>query len=175
MKVISTSTSSWSMWHPIPPSRFWFTDFPTDHRSLFSRILASCEFLNYISSNLSSYKCWLPLVYIHTQWQHHFVVVTVFLSTTLFGEELKKKYSEAFIAGLMHAILCPKRKKFTFSRAHSHALKNVTRHYKYFRGLSRLLPVPGDLVSFLELRFLGKNGPFGFERAPSASQKTLSK
>ena len=27
---------------------------------------------------------------------------------------------------------------------------------EYFRGLSRLLPVPGVLVSFLELRFLRK-------------------
>ena len=45
---------------------------------------------------------------------------------------------------------------FTFSRAHSHALTNATRRHEYFRGLSRLLPVPGVLVSFLELRFLGK-------------------
>ena len=42
---------------------------------------------------------------------------------------------------------CPKRKMFTFSRAHSHALTNATRHHEYFRGLSRLLPVPGVLVS----------------------------
>ena len=50
----------------------------------------------------------------------------------------------------------PKRKMFTFSRAHSHALTNATRRHEYFRGLSRLLPVPGVLVSFLELRFLVK-------------------
>ena len=30
------------------------------------------------------------------------------------------------------------------------------RLHKYFRGLSRLLPVPEFLVSFLELHFLGK-------------------
>ena len=34
--------------------------------------------------------------------------------------------------------------------------KQATRRHEYFRGLSRLLPVPGVLVSFLELRFLGK-------------------
>ena len=40
----------------------------------------------------------------------------------------------------------------------------------------RLLSVmPGVLVSFLELHFLGKNGPFGFERPPSDSQKAISK
>merc|ERR1712029_99438 len=38
----------------------------------------------------------------------------------------------------------------------SHALTNATRRHEYFRGMSRLLPVPEVLVSFLELRFLGK-------------------
>ena len=66
---------------------------------------------------------------------------------------------------------CPKWKIFTFSRAHPHALTIATRRHEYFRGLSRLLPVPGVWVSFLELRFLA---PYGFGRAPSASQKTLS-
>ena len=51
---------------------------------------------------------------------------------------------------------CPKWKMFTFSRAHFHASTNATRRHEYFRGLSRLLPVPGVLVSFLELRFGGK-------------------
>ena len=53
-------------------------------------------------------------------------------------------------------IFCPKWKMVTFSPAHSHVLTNATRRHEYFRGLSRLLPVPGVLVSFLELRFLGK-------------------
>ena len=52
--------------------------------------------------------------------------------------------------------LCPRRKMFTISRAHSHASTNVKRRHEYFRGLSRPLPVPGVLVSFLELRFLRK-------------------
>ena len=47
----------------------------------------------------------------------------------------------------------------TFSEAQSHALTNATRRHEYFRGLRRLLPVPGVWVSFLELRFLRKNGP----------------
>ena len=51
---------------------------------------------------------------------------------------------------------CPKRKMFTFSRAHSHALTNAKRRHDYFRGLSRLLPVPALLMSILDLRFLGK-------------------
>ena len=37
-----------------------------------------------------------------------------------------------------------------------HASTNATKRHEYFRGSSRLLPVPGVLVSFLELRFLGK-------------------
>ena len=53
-------------------------------------------------------------------------------------------------------ICSPQRKMFTFSQAHSHTLTNAKRCHKYFRGLSRLLPVPGVLVSFLELHFLGK-------------------
>ena len=44
----------------------------------------------------------------------------------------------------------------TFARAHFHALTNAMRRHEYFRGLSRLLPVTGVLMSFLELRFLGK-------------------
>ena len=65
-------------------------------------------------------------------------------------------------------------KKFTFSRAHSHALTNAMRCHEYFRGLSRLLPVPGVLVSFLELRFLVKMSLLPlrglFERLRAASQ-----
>ena len=66
---------------------------------------------------------------------------------------------------------------FTFSRAHSHALTNATRRHEYFRGLSRLLPVPGVLVSFLELRFLGKMALLALRgrpqplKKPSQSQK----
>ena len=44
---------------------------------------------------------------------------------------------------------------FSFSQADSKALTNATRRHEYSRGLSRLLSVPGVLVSFLELRFLG--------------------
>ena len=51
----------------------------------------------------------------------------------------------------------------TFSRAHSQASTNATRRHKYFRALSRLLPAPGVLVSFLEF--------FERLRAPSQSQK----
>ena len=66
---------------------------------------------------------------------------------------------------------------FTFSGAHSHALTNATRRHKYFRGLSRLLPVPGVLVSFLELQFLGKMPLLALRgrpqpiKKPSQSQK----
>ena len=66
---------------------------------------------------------------------------------------------------------------FTFSQAHSHALTNATRRHEYFRGLSRLLPVPGVLVSFLELRFLGKMALLALRgrpqplKKPSQSQK----
>ena len=59
--------------------------------------------------------------------------------------------------------------------AHSHASTNVTRRHEYFRGLGRLLPVPGVLVSFLELRFREKMTLLGFGRVPSASQQALSK
>ena len=65
----------------------------------------------------------------------------------------------------------------TFSRAHSHASTNATRRHEYFRGLSRLLPVPGVLVSFLELRFLGKMALLALGgrpqplKKPSQSQK----
>ena len=63
---------------------------------------------------------------------------------------LSKFLNQAFFCA--HCF-CPKWKMVTFSLAHSHALTNATRRYEYFRGLSRLLPVPGVLVSFLELRF----------------------
>ena len=66
----------------------------------------------------------------------------------------KKTCRPGFI--FVHAIFCPKRKMFTFSHPHSHASTNATRRHEYFRGLSRLLPVPGVWVSFLELCFLGK-------------------
>ena len=65
----------------------------------------------------------------------------------------------------------------TFSQAHSHALTNAMRRHEYFRGLSRLLPVPGVLVSFLELRFLGKMALLALRgrpqplKKPSQSQK----
>merc|ERR1712016_26558 len=64
-----------------------------------------------------------------------------------------------------------------FSRTHSHASTNATRRHEYFRGLSRLLPVPGVLVSFLELRFLRKlallalGGRPQSLKQPSQSQK----
>ena len=65
----------------------------------------------------------------------------------------------------------------TFSQAHSHALTNATSRHEYFRGLSRLLPVRGVLVSFLELRFLGKMALLALRgrpqplKKPSQSQK----
>ena len=66
--------------------------------------------------------------------------------------------STLFKAGFIsvRTIFVQKRKMFIFSRAHSHALTNATRRHEYFRVLSRLLPVPGVLVSFLELHFLRK-------------------
>ena len=70
----------------------------------------------------------------------------------------------------VRTFFCPKRKMFTFSRAHSYALTNATRRHEYFRGQSRLLQVPGVLVSFLELCFVLK-GLFERLRAPSQSQK----
>ena len=66
----------------------------------------------------------------------------------------KLQFKPGFI--FVRPIFVQKGKMFTFSRAHSHASTNATRRHKYFRGLSRLLPVPGVLVSFLELCFLGK-------------------
>ena len=61
---------------------------------------------------------------------------------------------------------CPKWKTATFSRAHSQALTNDTRRHEYFLGLSRLLPVPGVLVSFFELRFFGKMTPLALGGRP---------
>ena len=64
-----------------------------------------------------------------------------------------------------------------FSQAHSHASTNATRRHEYFRGLSRLWPVPGVLVSFLELHFLGKMDLLALRgrpqplKKPSQSQK----
>ena len=66
---------------------------------------------------------------------------------------------------------CPKRKMVTFSRAHSHTSTNATRRHEYFRGLSRLLPVPGVLVSFLELRFLGKMALLALGGCPQPLKK----
>ena len=66
---------------------------------------------------------------------------------------------------------------FTFSQVHSHGLTNARRRHEYFRGLSRLLPVPGVLESFLELRFLGKVALLALRgrpqplKKPSQSQK----
>ena len=64
-----------------------------------------------------------------------------------------------------------------FSQAHFNALTNATRHHEYFQGLSRLLPVPGVLVSFLELSFLSKMAILALGgrrqplKKPSESQK----
>ena len=72
---------------------------------------------------------------------------------------------------------CPKKKMFTFSRAHSHALTNATTCHEYSRGLSRLLTVPGVLVSFLELHILRKVSLWALGghpqplKKPSQSQK----
>ena len=57
------------------------------------------------------------------------------------------------LAILLHQVvqaffLCPlfsKWQMFTFSRAHSNASTNATRHHKYSRGVSRLLAVSGVL------------------------------
>ena len=43
-----------------------------------------------------------------------------------------------------------------FFKSHSHASTNATRHHEYSRVLSRLLSVPGVLLSFLKLGFGGK-------------------
>ena len=69
------------------------------------------------------------------------------------------------------------KKMFAFSQAHTHASSNATRRHEYFRGLSRLLSVPGVLVSFLELCFLGKMALLALGgrpqplKKPSQSQK----
>ena len=66
---------------------------------------------------------------------------------------------------------------FTFSRDHYYAMTNATRRQEYFRGLSRLLPAPGVLVSFLELCFLMKMALLALGgrpqplKKPSQSQK----
>ena len=58
-----------------------------------------------------------------------------------------------------------------------HALTNATRRHEYFRGLSRLLPVPGVLKSFLELHFGGEMALLALRgrpqplKKPSQSQK----
>ena len=82
----------------------------------------------------------------------------------------------AFVEELMKS-KCTNGKLFSFSQAHSNALTNTTRRHEYFRGLSRHLPVPGVIVSFLELRFLRKislltlgERPFPLKK-PSQSQK----
>ena len=71
----------------------------------------------------------------------------------------------------VHVIFGPKKKMFAFSRAHSHALTNAKNRHEYFRGLSRLLPVTGVLVSFLELRFLGKMALLALRRLPQPLKK----
>ena len=71
--------------------------------------------------------------------------------------------------------LTKKGKCSPFSRAHSHALANAMRRHEYFQGLSRLLPVPGVLVSFLELRFLGKMALLALGGRPQPLKKALSK
>ena len=60
---------------------------------------------------------------------------------------------------------------FTVSQAHFHALTNATRRHEYLRGLSRLWPVPGVLVSFLDLRFLEKMALFALGRRPQPLKK----
>ena len=50
-------------------------------------------------------------------------------------------------AFFVYTIFCPKRKMFTFCHAQSHAATNVTRRHQYSQALSRLLAVPGVLVS----------------------------
>ena len=66
--------------------------------------------------------------------------------TRIFNSVLLQQVNKAF-SGIIfeHLIICSKKKMLTFSRAHSHALTNAMRRLEYFRGLSRLLSVPGDL------------------------------
>ena len=64
---------------------------------------------------------------------------------------------------------------FTFSRAHSHALTNATIRHEYIQGLSRLLPVPKVLMSFLELHFLKKLALFASGWRPQPLKKAISK
>ena len=94
------------------------------------------------------------------------------LSSLGSGKTTRQHYSAGFI--FVPTIFVTKG-KFTFSQAHSHTLTIATRRHKYFRGLDRILSVPGVLVSFLELRFLGKMALLAYGRAPSATQKALSK
>ena len=77
----------------------------------------------------------------------------------------------------VQANFCPKKTMFTFFQAHSHTLTNATRHYQYSRGSWADLPVPGVLVSFLELCCLGKMALLALGglpqplKKPSQSQK----
>ena len=77
---------------------------------------------------------------------------------------LRRSLSTGFI--FVRTVSVQNGKCSPFSRAHSHALTNAMRRHEYFWGLSRLLPVPGVLVSFLELRFLRKMALLALEGCP---------
>ena len=62
--------------------------------------------------------------------------------------------------------------QFLFKRPVS---TNATRRHEYFRGQSRLLPVLGALVSFLELCFLGKMALLALRGPPQPLQKPSPK
>ena len=59
----------------------------------------------------------------------------------------------------------------TFSQVQTHALANAKSLNEYFQGLSRLLPVPGVLVSFLELRFGEKMTLLALRERPQPLKK----
>ena len=82
-----------------------------------------------------------------------------------------EKYRIYFCAHLF----VQKRQMFTISQAHSHASRNETRCHEYSQGLH--ISMPGVLVSFLELHFLGKMALLALGgrpqplKKPSQSQK----
>ena len=126
--------------------------------------------------------CYINQFCYKTTSQHVCVVIPHFLSlwnwhfyrNWLDGEHFPFQTTKAgFI--FVRTIFCPKRKCSPLLKLTPKLLTNATTRHEYFRGLSRLLPVPGVLVSFLELRFPVKMALLGFERAPLASQKALSK
>ena len=74
----------------------------------------------------------------------------------------------------VHPFFCQKNPNVNLFSDFSHAWENVKWHHEYSQGLTRLVSVWTSDVIF-QASFLRKNCPYGFERAPSDSQKDLSK